>query len=1231
MIVKSFYKYEDEKLFFWRDNNSRKDASLGLVSLTPEYIEQEHGGYVREISNALDNPKIRNIALSGNYGVGKSSILQKVAELQKENVVELSLSTLAPYDEDGLDNSVPKQATTTTNRIQQEIVKQLLYRAEPNKTPGSRFRRIERFNLFRELVISCCVSFVITTIFLLTEWTDRIIIEFEILKGWGTWIHLLILALMFSLTLLVRFFLQGRIHIRELSAGSASVTLDDNSMSYFDQYLDEIVYFFEVSKRNIVIFEDIDRFNDSHIFETLRSLNVLLNFSPQITKPICFIYAIKDSIFDCIGLKLEGRKVENNVISIEDPALAEVVRANRTKFFDLIIPVVPFITHRSARNITTQLLSGIDHKVSSELIDIASKYVPDMRLLKNVCNEFLIFRDRVLSGEGRHLNLNDTDLFAMMLYKSTHLTDFEAIRIGKSKLDFLYDTGRKLVVTNVQRIQSEQRSIRNRIANIDGLSSRSTQIGEQFINYVGRAVRAANFNNHNIQYQFKNRIITEEDLRKQEFWVEFLNATEDLAITWHNRYQGQILKFIRSDFVDTLSENLNPIKWDELDRVKFNETSTENLDNLKFLRRCDMGDLIKRTDFLVHQDGSNSSFDSIVRKQLTEGLAFHLVRSGYINRNFTLYTSTFHGDRVSSAATNFIIHHIERDTMDEHFKLEGDDIEAILRECGEDIISEAACYNIDILNYLLVSNVSRAETVIRSMIRNGIEQKRFSQAYLNSEDVPSKFFEIFTKLTPNSFICLIKDIEIDELKRRHFIDCCMSNLSSSVEYSVDPQISEYLKNNLAGLSCLRSNSINEPSAGLVGKIFKMAAVKVNELQPLSDFIKNVFITHNLYLINRGNLEVVFGVGQSLSLSVALQINRGLYNYCINNLAEYLTAIHEASATADSEASFGNIIEDVLVSAPERINDFIKLSSNACVVRDLNDVSDEAWPHLAQYGRFGPTFNNVSSYIQSSGSIDAYLANLLISAEEISDHQEADESKKQELAIAILSESQHISSTFIRTQLADSLELRDYIDASHIPAEEGELFSLLLRLNIIEDNIESYTHLSEMSWKTRELVTECSTRFIEYMSPDLVAGNLNALLLSDKVDQEIKLKIANNADEYIHRLTRNDIYFLGNFVIQHRLPVSFEVIQAFASNGMNTRNIVILLEPHLKSLAKELLIGLLKKLDGDYPRLAFVGRDQPKIPCTNENLALLDKLKQHGIVSSYEIDTDIIKVNKRHKQ
>ena len=47
------------------------ETNWNLVPLTPEYIEDEHGGYVAELENALKNDEIRNIALSGPYGVGK--------------------------------------------------------------------------------------------------------------------------------------------------------------------------------------------------------------------------------------------------------------------------------------------------------------------------------------------------------------------------------------------------------------------------------------------------------------------------------------------------------------------------------------------------------------------------------------------------------------------------------------------------------------------------------------------------------------------------------------------------------------------------------------------------------------------------------------------------------------------------------------------------------------------------------------------------------------------------------------------------------------------------------------------------------------------------------------------------------------------------------------------------------------------------------------------------------
>ena len=70
------------------------DGSWDLIPLTPEYLPKEHSQYVTAIENALVKDQIRNIALSGNFGVGKSSILQEIARRQDGRVVELSLSTL---------------------------------------------------------------------------------------------------------------------------------------------------------------------------------------------------------------------------------------------------------------------------------------------------------------------------------------------------------------------------------------------------------------------------------------------------------------------------------------------------------------------------------------------------------------------------------------------------------------------------------------------------------------------------------------------------------------------------------------------------------------------------------------------------------------------------------------------------------------------------------------------------------------------------------------------------------------------------------------------------------------------------------------------------------------------------------------------------------------------------------------------------------------------------------
>ena len=56
------------------------NASSELIVLSPHYDEKHHGPYVRKLEQAVRNPKVRNIALTGGYGTGKSSVIQGLIE-----------------------------------------------------------------------------------------------------------------------------------------------------------------------------------------------------------------------------------------------------------------------------------------------------------------------------------------------------------------------------------------------------------------------------------------------------------------------------------------------------------------------------------------------------------------------------------------------------------------------------------------------------------------------------------------------------------------------------------------------------------------------------------------------------------------------------------------------------------------------------------------------------------------------------------------------------------------------------------------------------------------------------------------------------------------------------------------------------------------------------------------------------------------------------------------------
>lgn len=1203
--------------------------SWKLVPLTPEYLPEEHGGYLAAIETALADDQIRNIALSGNYGVGKSSIMREVARRQDDRIVELSLSTLAPIEVSQLDNSVPIQATTPTNRIQQEIVKQLLYREYPSRTPGSRFRRIERFRWFRTIGTSVLLGFVVALIFLLTGWTVKITSVFTPYVDIGIWVHPAIWGAAALIALLVSWFFYGKLHIKQFSAGAATVTLNESSVSYFDQYLDEIVYFFDVSDRDVVLFEDIDRFNDSHIFETLRALNTLLNASPQIKKPIRFIYAIKDSIFDRIGLGIEDRKGDTEVITVGDPAQTEAIRANRTKFFDLVIPVVPFITHRSARNLALQLLGQVEHAIAPELLDLAAQYVPDMRLLKNVRNEFIVFRDRIFSGDGKQLNLNETDLFAMMLYKSTHLADFEMIRLGNSKLDILYKLSRELVSESIKRIEGERRVLLRQLKRLNGAATRSAQLGEHLLSHVQRTAESAGFRVRNVTYSFAGAVKSPNDLKGAQFWTNFASQDGSSALQWRND-SGQEMSFTRNNLIAALGDPLDADSWNEEDREAYTEQIDEKTEDIKFLRSAGLRDLVKRPEFFVEYNENKQSLEAIAKFILTPGLAYQLVRAGYINRNFTLYTSTFHGDRVGPAATNFIIHHVEQDLMDEHFELSPEDVDAVVRERGKSALKEPALYNIAILDRLLATDIDAADLMIQSLVNFGEQQVSFLQTYFTAGNERLRLIERLTIASTRALSYLTSKADLDDSLRLELVNVALGHLTPPKQRT-DSGMSSYLSAHYAEFTALTSDETVTVQAERIGALFEDAGVTVPFLEPLGRQTRESFVSRNLYEISYQNLAIAIENTATVALDVIRAESTIVYDYVLGHLSKYLDSIGGASATIDANEHFIAVIEDVLSLEAPRLGDVIKGAAPDCEVKDLTEVDERAWSALAEHKRFSATFSNVSKYVMFLGAVDAHLARILTETNEITEADTEDDKSKTALAAAILSATDHLPSPVLRTELVASLSLRYYLAVGEISAEVGDLFELLIKHEVIADEAASYEHLAATDWPTRNAFIRSSREFLNYMTPALVGDDLAALLTSGEIDLTIKSEILKQATKYAEVAGPQGLNEMAKLATRYKCQLSLDVVVNMAQQDISAQQILLLLEPHLDVVDRDQLFTILQALDGDYPKLIELGRRRLQVPNTLADRALLERLKREKTVSTYYDGKSMITVYRKRKR
>lgn len=433
----------------------------------------------------FSNDDIRNIAVSGPYSSGKSSLLESYKKkYPQKTFIHISLAHFTNENKDNEEKEIKDSETV----IEGKILNQLIQQIPIENIPQSNFR-IKRttgtnYNGYWAMGI---VAFIGMLLFVLNygkyctwinemnsavwnyEWLRKFMFFLASPFGWVLSVLCIVVIACLGLYNLLNIQTNKNIFKKISVQGNEIEIFEDSQNSYFDKYLNEVLYLFENSKADVIVFEDIDRFENVQIFERLREINMLTNCRLQQheeeEKVLRFFYLLKDDIF---------------------------ITKDRAKFFDYILPVVPVLDSSNSYNKIKEFFVGstVEEKLNDRFLKGLALYIDDIRVLKNIYNEFVIYYERL-----KKIDLDPNRMLALVTYKNLFPRDFADLQLNKGFVHAIFSNKEKFCCKEIERINNEIQELEERIKNsedelsissqeLDDMSTEGVDDDEEIILYI---------------------------------------------------------------------------------------------------------------------------------------------------------------------------------------------------------------------------------------------------------------------------------------------------------------------------------------------------------------------------------------------------------------------------------------------------------------------------------------------------------------------------------------------------------------------------------------------------------------------------------------------------------------------------------------------------------------------------------------------------------------------------
>ncbi|ANE22815.1 hypothetical protein AAY81_06410 [Denitrobacterium detoxificans] len=347
------------------------------------------------LNKAFESESVKNIAITGPVGCGKSSFIKSYEAAYGKRFAYLSLADFDYRNMDKGKDAEDSECVKSLNALERKIIDQLS--VVSNSNSSIKWVKTEypsaKVSFNARALAMAFVAFLVVTVIALALCVQVVSHPFageSSAYPIGITAALLVLLIVGLSVWYVKSGCPPIVKSLSLEGVRAEVESDVKSCSYFDEHLSFIIELFDAREEDAFVFEDLDRLSQSEILGQLRELNLTLNLARgSAIKPIRFVYCLADDV---------------------------LLGESRTKFFDLMIPVVPIVDGYNSYGRIVEQLSGFPGDLSNQLLLNTAFYIDDYRLLKSIVTDYCVYADEL--NAQKQTCFDYSKLFAMMAIKN---------------------------------------------------------------------------------------------------------------------------------------------------------------------------------------------------------------------------------------------------------------------------------------------------------------------------------------------------------------------------------------------------------------------------------------------------------------------------------------------------------------------------------------------------------------------------------------------------------------------------------------------------------------------------------------------------------------------------------------------------------------------------------------------------------------------------------------------